>query len=87
MDMSKGGYTPTHVRINYRVEYIEAGHIKAEVWNGFSIEDMKETFKLFHKTGTLLSICLASDYKKLYEKYSDIMNPLTYEGKPEYARY
>ena len=79
MSLTKGGYTPKNVRIKYRVEYMEAEHIKAEVWNDFTIEDLKETFKMFHKTGKLLSVCLASDYEKLYEKYSNIMNPVIYE--------
>ena len=79
MDMCKGGKEPKYVTYTYRVEYMEAGHVKTATYGALDSVDAKEAGKMFHKNCKILSICLADDYKKLYEKYSDIMNPFRYE--------
>ena len=79
MDMCKGGKEPKNVSYTYRVEYMEAGHIKVEISDYRDIESLKEMYRSLWKNCKILSICLAKDYEKLYEKYSDIMNPVKYE--------
>ena len=78
MDMCKGGHEPKHVSYDYRVEYMEVGHIKAVIYSAYDVDGVKETVKFLHKNSKVLSVCLAKDYKALYEKYSDIMNPIEY---------
>jgi len=79
MDMCKGGREPKHVSYNYRVEYMEAGYVKAAIFSAYDVEGVKETVRFLHKGSKILSVCLAKDYKELYEKYSDIMNPVEYK--------
>ena len=79
MEMCKGGYESKYASYNYRVEYMEAGHIKVAIVQSQNIDTLKELYRSVHKNRKILAICLVSDYEKLYEKYSDIMNPVKYE--------
>lgn len=79
MEMCKGGREPKQASYNYRVEYMEAGHIKVAIVQSQNIDTLKELYRSVHKNRKILAICLVSDYEKLYEKYSDIMNPVKYE--------
>lgn len=77
--MCKGGRESKHASYDYRVEYMEAGQVKVAIYSAYDIEGVKETVRFLHKNSKVLSVCLLRDYKELYAKYSDIMNPVEYK--------
>jgi hypothetical protein len=58
---------------------MEAGQIKVAISSYRDLEALKEMYRSLWKNRKILSVCLLNDYKELYEKYSDIMNPVEYK--------
>lgn len=60
--------------MKFRVEYFENGTVKAVEASGDNLEDVRAKFH----GKKVLAVCVMEDYKALYEKYSDVMNPSLY---------
>lgn len=56
---------------NYRVQYFENGKLQVVEASGEDLNDVKSKFRGKRN----LTVCVMKDYKALYEKYSNVMNP------------